>query len=88
MWHTLSSDQEMLRDMTARFLGDNVPLSRMRKDLRHDPAGFEPSYWTQGAELGWTSLLVDEDSGGVTGRNHGISEGFHRHACFALVGHT
>jgi alkylation response protein AidB-like acyl-CoA dehydrogenase len=70
MWHVLSSDQELLRDMTARFLADQVPLSRMRKDLRHDPAGWEPSYWTAGAELGWTSLLVPEDHGGgsVSGR--------------------
>ena len=70
MWHVLTSDQEMLRDMTARYLGDHVPLSRQRKDLRHDPAGFEPAYWTGGAELGWTSLLVAEEHGGgsVSGR--------------------
>ena len=70
MWHSLSSDQEMLRDMTARFLGDRVPLARLRKDLRHDPAGFEPDYWAAGAELGWTSLLVGEEDGGgsVSGR--------------------
>ncbi len=69
MWHELSSDQVMLRDMTARFLDDRAPLSRLRKD-RHDPAGFDPSYWSAGAELGWTSLLVDEASGGgsVSGR--------------------
>jgi alkylation response protein AidB-like acyl-CoA dehydrogenase len=69
MWHTLSSDQEMLRDMTARFLGDRVPLSRLRKD-RDDPAGFDPAYWAAGAELGWTSLLVGEGDGGgsVSGR--------------------
>ena len=55
--------------MTSRFLGDRAPLSRLRQ-MRNDPAGFEPSYWTAGAELGWTSLLVDEDSGGgsVSGR--------------------
>jgi alkylation response protein AidB-like acyl-CoA dehydrogenase len=69
MWHSLSSDQEMLRDMTSRFLGDRAPLARLRQ-LRGDPAGFEPDYWRQGAELGWTALLVDEESGGgsVSGR--------------------
>ncbi|MBW8754187.1 MAG: acyl-CoA/acyl-ACP dehydrogenase [Sphingomonadales bacterium] len=69
MWHTLTSDQELLRDTTARFLGDRVPLSRLRKD-REDPAGFAPDYWTSGAELGWTMLLVGEDDGGgsVSGR--------------------
>lgn len=70
MWHVLTSDQELLRDTTARFLGDHVPLSRQRKDLRHDPAGFDPSYWRSGAELGWTMLLVGEEDGGgsVSGR--------------------
>ena len=43
----------VLRDMTARFLTDRVPLAQMRKELRNDPAGFDPGYWTAGAELGW-----------------------------------
>ena len=32
--------------------------------LRDDPVGFDPAYWRRGAELGWTSLLVDEAHGG------------------------
>lgn len=69
MWHTLTSDQDMLRDTTARYLTDKAPLSRLRK-LRDHPAGFEPEYWSGGAELGWTMLLVGEDDGGgsVSGR--------------------
>lgn len=69
MWHVLTSDQELLRDTTARFLNDRVPLSRLRKD-RDDPAGFDPAYWASGAELGWASLLVEEADGGgsVSGR--------------------
>lgn len=59
----LSSDQELLRDTTARFLGDRIPLSQLRKD-RNDPAGFAADYWKTGAELGWTSLLVSEADGG------------------------
>jgi alkylation response protein AidB-like acyl-CoA dehydrogenase len=70
MWHNLTSDQELLRDTTARFLSDRVPLSMQRKTLRHDPAGFAPDYWTQGCELGWTMLLASEEDGGgsVSGR--------------------
>lgn len=70
MWYDLSSDQELLRDTTARFLADRVPLSRQRKELRHDLAGFEPGYWTAGAELGWMMMLVAEEDGGgsVSGR--------------------
>ena len=69
MWHDLTSDQELLRDTTARYLSDRVPLSKQRK-LRDHPAGFEPDYWTGGAELGWTMLLASEDEGGgsVSGR--------------------
>jgi alkylation response protein AidB-like acyl-CoA dehydrogenase len=70
MWHDLTSDQELLRDTTARFLAARVPLSRQRKELRHDPAGFEPDYWSAGAQLGWTMMLVGEEHGGgsVSGR--------------------
>ncbi len=70
MWHELTSDQELLRDTTARFLTDHVSLAKQRKLLREDPVGFEPGYWTSGAELGWTMLLASEADGGgsVSGR--------------------
>jgi alkylation response protein AidB-like acyl-CoA dehydrogenase len=69
MWHELSSDQELLRDTTARFLADRASLAKMRKDRDH-PAGFDPDYWTDGCALGWTMLLASEDAGGgsVSGR--------------------
>jgi len=69
MWHELTSDQDLLRDTTARYLGDRAPLSQLRKDRDH-PAGFDQTYWTGGAELGWTMLLVGEEDGGgsVSGR--------------------
>src|ERR1700712_2707659 len=70
MWHVLSSDQDLLRDTTAGFLAARVPLSHQRNVLRSDPMGFEPDFWTAGAELGWTMMLVAEDDGGgsVSGR--------------------
>ena len=40
--------------------------------LRHAPAGFEADYWRRGAELGWTSLLVDEAHGGGSFGDHGL----------------
>lgn len=64
MIESMTSEQELLRDTTARFLTDTVPLSRMRKELRYSPAGFDDGYWSQGAALGWTMLLVPEDAGG------------------------
>ena len=69
MWHDLTSEQELLRDTTSRYLGDKAPLASLRK-FRDHPAGFDPGYWSGGAELGWTMLLVGEEDGGgsVSGR--------------------
>ena len=65
----LTSDQELLRETTARFLDETVPPSELRR-LRDDPAGFSDAWWRRGAELGWTSLLVSEAHGGgsISGR--------------------
>jgi alkylation response protein AidB-like acyl-CoA dehydrogenase len=60
---TLSSDQVALRETTAKFLDDLMPIEAVRQ-LRDDPAGYPPKFWTRGAELGWTSLLVSEEHGG------------------------
>ena len=62
---TLSSEQEFLQRTTARFLEDHAPVAELRR-LRNDPVGFKRDYWRQGAELGWTSLLVSEADGGVS----------------------
>ncbi|MCK9901530.1 acyl-CoA dehydrogenase [Parafrankia colletiae] len=59
----LDADQEVLREATARYLTDQVPVDRIRT-LRDSPAGFDADYWRAGAELGWTSLLVSEEHGG------------------------
>ena len=80
-----TSDQEFLRDTTARFLGNEVPVSDVRK-LRDNPDGFDRSYWRKGAELGWTSFLADEKSGGGSVSGRGlidltlIAHEFGRHA--------
>jgi alkylation response protein AidB-like acyl-CoA dehydrogenase len=60
---TLSSDQELFSETTAKLLAEQVPVGELRR-LRDDPAGFDPVYWRRGAELGWTSLLVGEEHGG------------------------
>jgi alkylation response protein AidB-like acyl-CoA dehydrogenase len=63
MLFELTEDQQSLRETTARYLSNVVPVDQMRK-LREHPAGYEEEYWRQGAELGWTSLLVPEERGG------------------------
>jgi alkylation response protein AidB-like acyl-CoA dehydrogenase len=64
-------DQDFFRDTTARFLSSQVPSSTLRL-LRDNPAGYDSEYWRRGAELGWTSLLVDEAHGGGTISERGL----------------
>ncbi|MBV9872631.1 MAG: acyl-CoA/acyl-ACP dehydrogenase [Frankiaceae bacterium] len=75
----LTSEEEALRSTTARFLDDRMPIAAVR-DLRDDPAGFSMTYWSQGAELGWMSLLVPEDLGGGTVSDNAVAD-------LALIAH-
>jgi alkylation response protein AidB-like acyl-CoA dehydrogenase len=74
----LTSDQEFFTETTGKFLEDKAPVVELRA-LRHDPVGFSRDYWRQGAELGWTSLLVSEDDGGGSISGRGVAD-------LALVG--
>jgi alkylation response protein AidB-like acyl-CoA dehydrogenase len=67
----LSSEQELFRGTTARFLEEHASAATLRR-LRHDPAGFGSDYWRRGGELGWTSLLVSEADGGAAISNSGL----------------
>jgi alkylation response protein AidB-like acyl-CoA dehydrogenase len=69
----LTEDQEFFADTTAKFLDDKANPTELRA-LRHDPAGFAPAYWQQGAELGWTSLLVSEEDGGGSISGRGLDD--------------
>src|SRR5262245_29366160 len=75
----LTDDQEFFAETTAKFLEDKANPTELRS-LRHDPAGYAPDYWRQGAELGWTSLLVSEDDGGGSVSGRGLAD-------LALVAH-
>jgi alkylation response protein AidB-like acyl-CoA dehydrogenase len=68
---TLTDDQEFFQETTKRFLATECPLTTVR-DLATSDSGFEASYWRQGAELGWTSLLVPEDLGGGSISGSGV----------------
>lgn len=67
----LSSEQEFFQGTTAKFLDARAQVAELRR-LRDDPAGFRGDYWRQGAELGWTSLLVAERDGGVAISSSGL----------------
>src|SRR3954449_9633859 len=69
----LTDDQEFFRDTTRKFLGSECPIPKVRA-LRPDPDGFERGYWRQGAELGWTSLLVPEELGGGSVSGDGVAD--------------
>jgi alkylation response protein AidB-like acyl-CoA dehydrogenase len=82
---SLTSDQEFFRDTTAKFLTEHATPGDLRR-LRDEPDGFDAPYWRQGAELGWTSLLVAEEHGGgsISGDGLGdlalVADAFGRHA--------
>ena len=67
----LSSDQELFRETTARFLERHANAAGLRQ-LRNHPGGFASDYWRRGAELGWTSLLVSEADGGAAISSSGL----------------
>jgi alkylation response protein AidB-like acyl-CoA dehydrogenase len=67
----LTPEQAFFHGTTRQFLDDKVPTSLLR-ELRGDPAGFGRDFWRQGADLGWTSLLVTEADGGGSVSGQGL----------------
>ena len=67
----LTPEQAFFHGTTRQFLDDKVPTSLLR-ELRSDPAGFGRDFWRQGADLGWTSLLVSEADGGGSVSGQGL----------------
>ncbi len=58
----LTDDQEMMRDMFARFLDEHSSLTRVRAAM---PSGFDASLWKGLGELGAFGIRVPEVSGGL-----------------------
>src|SRR5690349_21805071 len=58
----LSQDQEMMRDMFARFLDENSSTVRVRAAM---PSGFDEDLWKGLAEFGAFSIRVPEAAGGL-----------------------
>lgn len=71
MRHDLSDDQTFFRETTAKFLAEFAPPDELRV-ARGDADGFDRGFWRRGAELGWTSLLVEEDHGGGSISGDGV----------------
>lgn len=62
----LNEEQRLLRDTARDFLAANAPVAALRK-LRdeRDPLGYSPQLWQQMVELGWTSIILPEEYGGL-----------------------
>ena len=58
-----NDEQIFFQETTRKFLSVHCPISVVRA-LESAPAGYDPQYWRQGADLGWTSLLVPAEAGG------------------------
>ncbi len=67
----LTEDQAFFVDTTRRFLEAECGIPAVRR-LEADPLGYDPKAWAQGAQLGWTSLLVPEADGGGSFSDHGL----------------
>jgi alkylation response protein AidB-like acyl-CoA dehydrogenase len=62
----LNEEQRFLQDTAKDFLANNAPVEALRtlRDER-DPLGYAPDLWQQMAELGWASIILPEQYGGL-----------------------
>jgi alkylation response protein AidB-like acyl-CoA dehydrogenase len=64
MYFDFSKEQYMARDSARAFLAERMPVNRLRQLLETD-TGFDADVWEGLAELGWTSVLLPEEHGGL-----------------------
>ena len=62
----LNEEQRLLRDTAREFLDGNAPVAALRalRDSR-DALGFAPDLWRRMAEMGWASIILPEEYGGL-----------------------
>ena len=62
----LNEEQRLLQDTAKEFLSSKAPVEALRT-LRDsaDPLGYAPDLWQQMAELGWASIILPEQYGGL-----------------------
>jgi alkylation response protein AidB-like acyl-CoA dehydrogenase len=62
----LNEEQRLLQDTARDFLGSCAPVESLRKlrDGRSE-TGYAPDLWQQMAELGWASIILPEQYGGL-----------------------
>jgi alkylation response protein AidB-like acyl-CoA dehydrogenase len=60
----LTEEQQILRNVARRFLGEQAPMRKVR-DVMESPDGFDPDLWAAMAGLGWQGLILDAAHGGA-----------------------
>ncbi|MEP1595090.1 MAG: acyl-CoA dehydrogenase family protein, partial [Halieaceae bacterium] len=62
----LNEEQRLLQDTSREFLTNNAPVTSLRalRDDR-DSVGYSSELWQQMAELGWASIILPEEFGGL-----------------------
>ncbi len=62
----LNEDQRMLQDSARELLGSEAPVEALRK-LRdeRDELGYSPELWQKMVEMGWASIILPEQYGGL-----------------------
>ena len=62
----LTEEQTMLRDSARDFLRGRAPVSHLR-ELRDsgNEDGFSREVWAEMVEMGWASILIPEEYGGL-----------------------
>ncbi len=68
-----TDEQRFFQETTRKFLESEMPITRVR-ELARTADGFDRAWWRRGAELGWTSLLVQEPDGGGTLSGNGTAD--------------
>ncbi len=70
----LSEEQQLFADTNRRFLADTYGVEAVRKlsETQSGQSGIDPDWWRDAAELGWVSLLVSEQAGGMGLGGEGI----------------
>ncbi len=68
-----SPEKILFASTTQAFLHKESPLSYVR-ELHAAGTSFDPAWWRQATELGWTSLLVPEELGGGSVSENGLAD--------------
>jgi alkylation response protein AidB-like acyl-CoA dehydrogenase len=65
MTFTLTEEQRLLKDSARDFIGEQAPVSRLRKARDAKQNGRDPELWREMAAMGWAGILVPEEFGGT-----------------------